>query len=153
MIKIKRNGLALIALILIILVASFIKAYPTNLEEIYGANIEITSSVAMDIGHAPSINEPMLYKTVSNTQNIEGAINYLSNYKFILIPSFSFKKFSSLEAYQLNLRNDNGELLNACIRGNKYLFISDESGNVKAYKTLSKDFDLNYFESLYKCGS
>ena len=151
-IEIKRSSFAILFLVLIIITACIIKSYPTSMKELYGNTLEITDGAEINIGHAPTINDPMIYKGITNNENIKGAIDYLSSLKFLKVPSSSFKKFSNLEAYQLTIKDNNGELLNVCIRGNKHLFITDKNENVTAYVLLDDTFNLYYFESLYACG-
>lgn len=151
-IKIKRSSFAIIFLVLIIITACIIKSYPTSMKELYGNTLEINEEAEMNVGHAPTINDPMIYKVITNNENIKGAINYLSSLEFLKIPSGSFKKFSNLEAYQLTIKDNNDELINICIRGNKYMFITDRNEDVTAYALIDDTFNLYYFESLYNCG-
>lgn len=150
-IKIKRSSITIIILLLIIIIACTIKSYPTSIDELYGDTLSIHAT-EMDIGHASTINAPMITKVITNNENINRAINYLSSFKFLEITSNSFKKFSNLESYQLTIKDNKGDLLNICIRGNKYLFITDKNENVTTYMLINDTFNLYYFESLYACG-
>lgn len=149
---ITRNKLALSILIIITVISAFIKLYPTNLNEIYGSH-SLEHYTKMKIGHSNSINEPTTYKTIYDFKNINGALDYLSSFKLGEIENFSFKKYASLESYQIMITNDKKEIFSAAIRGNKYIFFNFPNGDIKCYKILNDTFDMDYFDSLYNTGS
>lgn len=94
----------------------------------------------------------MIYKEVTNTKNIDMFIESIKDFKIGKVPDNSFKKFSELEAFQIIITQNDKELLSLCIRGNKYISITEPDGSVSIYKVLNKSIDTDYLMSLYNSG-